>query len=65
MRNHIGQGFLCDALLVPFKIIILVKSYSSVIVLLIGGLLQDVLRKELPVTFSTEGFNTGTLSKLY
>ena len=55
VNNHIGQGFLFD-LLVPVKATILVKSYISVIALLIGGLLQGVLRKELLITPFTEGF---------
>ena len=62
VKNHIGKGFLFDPFLVPFKTTILVKSYISVIVLLIGGLLQDVLRKELPITSFTESFKTSTFS---
>ena len=64
-NNHIGQGFLFDPLLMPFKVTILVKSYSSVIVLLIGGLLHGVLRKELPNTSFTVGFKTSTINKSY
>ena len=65
VKNHIGQGFLLDPLLVPFKATALVESYISVIVLIIGGLLQGVLRKELPINPFTEDFKTSTLNKSY
>lgn len=55
-----GQGFLLAPLLVPFKTTILVKNYINVVVLLIGGFVQGVLRKGCPLLLSRKA-----LIKLY
>ena len=59
-QDHVGQGFLLAPLLVPFKTIILVKNYINVVVLLIGGFVQGVLRKGCPLLLSRKA-----LIKLY